>query len=127
MIVRDIDELKGTQRHVVTPNWASTRLIVKGDGVGYSVHHTVIPEGSEVHCHYEEHFETNYCIAGAGEVFDIGSGKTHPLKVGTVYALDKHDEHIVRALKGDLHLVCVFNPPLAGNEVHNETGGYDPA
>ncbi len=126
MIVRDVEQLKATDRHVVTENWRSTRLIVKGDGVGYSVHHTVVPEGSEVHCHYQEHFETNYCIAGSGEVFHVETGRTYPLKVGTVYALDRHDEHIVRATGGDLHLVCVFNPPLAGTEVHNETGGYDP-
>lgn len=73
------------------------------------------------------HYETNYCIAGAGEVFDVATGKTHPIAVGTVYALNQHDEHILRALKGDLHLVCVFNPPLAGTETHNAHGGYDPA
>ncbi|MBS7538312.1 ectoine synthase [Ancylobacter lacus] len=127
MIVRDISELKSTDRHVITENWSSTRLIVKSDGLGYSVHHTVIPEGHEVHCHYREHFETNYCIAGAGEVLDIATGERHPIAVGQVYALDLHDEHIVRALKGDLHLVCVFNPPLQGDERHNAHGGYDAA
>jgi len=127
MIVHNVEDLRKTDRHVVTDSWRSTRLIVKGDRLGYSVHHTVVPEGSEVHCHYKEHYETNYCIAGAGEVFDVATGKTHPIAVGTVYALDQHDEHILRALKGDLHLVCVFNPPLAGTETHNAHGGYDPA
>jgi L-ectoine synthase len=125
MIVHDVDELRKTDRQVVTENWQSTRLIVKSDGLGYSVHHTIVPEGSEVHCHYQQHFETNYVIAGEGEVFHVESGKTVPIAVGTVYALDKHDEHVLRATKGDLHLVCVFNPPITGKEVHNETGGYD--
>jgi L-ectoine synthase len=125
MIVRELEDLRKTDRHVVTENWRSTRLVVKGDGLGYSVHHTVVPEGSEVHCHYKEHYETNYCIAGAGEVFHVESGKTYPVTVGTTYALDQHDEHILRAIKGDLHLVCVFNPPLTGGEVHNDHGGYD--
>jgi len=39
--------------------------------------------------------------------------------------LDKNDKHILRATKGDLHLICVFNPPLSGDETHNEEGGYD--
>lgn len=126
MIVRTVEQLKQTPNHVVTENWKSTRLIVKSDGLGYSVHHTVIPEGHEVHCHYKSHFETNYCIAGEGEVFAADTGETFSLKVGTVYALDLHDKHVVRAVKGDLHLVCVFNPPIQGNETHNDHGGYDP-
>jgi len=125
MIVRTLDELAVSDRHIVTPNWRSTRLIVKADGMGYSVHHTVIPAEHEVHCHYEQHFETNYVISGRGEVFHMASGRTFPLAVGTVYALDKHDEHIVRAIESDLHLVCVFNPPLSGTETHNLKGGYD--
>jgi len=125
MIVRELEEVRKTDRHIATENWQSTRLVVKADGIGYSVHHTVIPEGREVHCHYEQHFETNYCIAGSGEVFHVKSGKTYPVTVGTMYALDEHDEHILRATKGDLHLVCVFNPALSGNEKHNATGGYD--
>ena len=125
MIVRTLEQLSVSDRHVETENWRSTRLIVKSDGMGYSVHHTVVPSGHEVHCHYEQHFETNYVIAGKGEVFHVKSGETFPISVGTVYALDEHDEHILRALDGDLHLVCVFNPPLAGAETHNKTGGYE--
>lgn len=126
MIVRTLEQLRQTRNHVVTEHWQSTRLIVKGDGLGYSVHHTVVPEGHSVHCHYEHHYETNYCIAGEGEVRDIASGKTYAITVGTTYALDQHDEHVISAVKGDLHLVCVFNPPIQGGETHNATGGYDP-
>jgi L-ectoine synthase len=127
MIVRTLSALSQTPQHVVTPEWRSTRLIVKSDGVGYSVHHTVVPEGSTVHCHYKHHFETNYCIAGEGEVLHVESGETFPITVGTVYALDQHDEHVLKATKGDLHLVCVFNPPISGDETHNADGGYDRA
>ncbi|MBP2562488.1 L-ectoine synthase [Neorhizobium galegae] len=125
MIVRDLQDLAQSDRHVLTPDWESTRLIVKSDEMGYSVHHTVIPAGHEVRCHYQHHFETNYVIAGRGEVYHVESNKTYPLGVGSVYALDKHDEHIVRAIDTDLHLVCVFNPAIMGNETHNANGGYD--
>ena len=45
---------------------------------------------------------------------------------GTLYALDRNDAHVLRATKGDLRLVCVFNPPLSGNERHREDGSYAP-
>jgi len=125
VIVHNLENLRDTERHVVTETWKSTRLIVRSDGMGYSVHHTIVPEGSEVHCHYKDHLETNYCIKGAGEVFHVESETVHPIEVGSVYALDKNDKHILRATKGDLHLICVFNPPLSGDETHNEEGGYD--
>ncbi len=28
-------------------------------------------------------------------------------------------------MKTDLRLVCVFNPALAGGEVHDESGGFE--
>ena len=42
---------------------------------------------------------------------------------GTLYILDRHDRHILRA-ETDLRMVCVFTPPLTGNEVHDENGVY---
>ena len=101
-------------------------MIVKGDGMGYSVHETRIIEGTESHMQYKNHLETNYCIAGEGEVVDVATGETFQIRPGTIYALDQHDEHILRATNGDLRLVCVFNPPVTGTETHNADGGYDP-
>ncbi len=74
--------------------------------------------------HYKHHLEINYCIAGEGEVVDVETAQTHPIRPGTVYALDRHDRHILRALRGDLRLVCVFTPALAGTETHREDGSY---
>jgi L-ectoine synthase len=59
-------------------------------------------------------------------VVDVATGKTYPLKPGTLYALDKHDRHIVRALKGDLRLVCIFCPAPTGRETHRSDGSYAP-
>ena len=39
------------------------------------------------------------------------------------YLLDKHDKHTVTATK-DLRLICTFNPPVTGREVHDENGVY---
>jgi L-ectoine synthase len=57
-------------------------------------------------------------------VVDVKTGKTYPIGPGTLYALDEHDEHILRAISGDLRLVCIFNPPLTGQEKHLPDGSY---
>ena len=125
MIIIRSEDVAGTARHVSGPGWDSKRMIVKGDGMGYSVHETTVTEGAESHLHYKNHLETNYCVSGEGEVVDVATGTTFQIRPGTIYALDQHDEHILRATKGDLHLVCVFNPPVVGTEIHNADGGYE--
>ena len=40
-----------------------------------------------------------------------------------MYALNKHDNHLFRATE-ECVLICVFNPPLTGNEVHKEDNSY---
>ena len=73
IIVRSAD-IANTARHVSGPGWDSKRMIVRDDGMGYSVHETRILEGAESHLHYKHHLETNYCIAGEGEVVDVSNG-----------------------------------------------------
>ncbi|HLU61472.1 MAG TPA: ectoine synthase [Gammaproteobacteria bacterium] len=127
MIVRKLKDLIGTDKEVGGKElgWTSRRLLLKGDGMGYSVHDTVIHEGAECTFHYANHLEAVYLIEGKGEITDLGTGETHQLEAGTIYALDKHDRHILRANKGThMRMVCVFNPPVTGNEVHDETGAY---
>jgi L-ectoine synthase len=125
MIIVHSKDIANTNRHVSGPGWDSKRMIVKSDGMGYSMHETRIIEGSESRLRYKHHLETNYCVAGEGEVVDVATGETFQIRPGTIYALDQHDEHILRATRGDLHLVCVFNPPIAGTETHNADGGYE--
>jgi L-ectoine synthase len=86
--------------------------------MGFTVCHTVVRAGSESRLHYIRHFEACYCIAGAGEVEDM-SGTVHRIEPGTIYVLDEHDEHFLRAdAANDMVLVSVFNPPLKGTERH---------
>ena len=125
MIVRTLAEIiDDAERHARGPGWESRRIILKRDGMGHSLHDTVVKEGTELHLQYKHHFETNYCISGEGEVVDVKSGRVHKIVPGTLYALDQHDEHVVRATRGDLRLVCVFTPPLSGRERHREDGSY---
>lgn len=127
MIVRKLQDLIGTEKEVGGKDlgWTSRRLLLKDDGMGYSVHDTVIHEGAECEFHYANHLEAVYLIEGKGEIKDLATGETHPLEAGTIYALDQHDKHILRANKGShMRMVCVFNPPVTGREVHDESGAY---
>ncbi len=40
-----------------------------------------------------------------------------------MYALDQHDRHVLRA-ETEMTMACVFNPPLHGQEVHDDSGAY---
>jgi L-ectoine synthase len=125
MIVKHLDQIVGTDADVDTQGWTSRRLILKDSGMGYSVHDTIIKAGAELDMHYKNHLETVYLTEGAGEIVDLATGETHQLRVGSIYALNNHDHHLLKANKGThMRMVCVFNPPITGKEVHDETGAY---
>lgn len=123
MKVVKLEDVIGTDQEVDDGNWVSRRLIFKNDNMGYSINDTIIRAGTETHIWYQNHLESVYCIEGEGEVETIADGKIHPIKADTLYVLDKNDEHLLRATS-DMRMVCVFNPPLTGREVHDENGVY---
>lgn len=125
MIVRTLQDARRTARRVDTPNWESTRLLLKRDGMGFSFHITVIRAGTRTEMCYRHHLESVYCIAGRGEIEESVDGRRHVIEPGTLYALDKHDAHVLIA-HTELLLACVFNPALTGSEVHGEDGAYPP-
>jgi len=126
MIVRHLEDAEKTSRKIVSPdgNWDSTRLLLKEDNMGFSFHITTIYEGADFQMHYQNHLESVFCISGEGEVESLVDGKKYTITPGTVYILDKHDKHILRAFK-EMKMACVFNPPLNGKEVHNSDGAYE--
>ncbi|MDH5639476.1 MAG: ectoine synthase [Nitrospinota bacterium] len=124
MIVRKITEISNhPERDVHSSMWNSKRLLLARDGMGFSLHVTVVYAGSEVKMHYKNHLEAVYCIEGRGTVEDLGENKTHLITPGTVYALNLNDRHILRP-ETDMRFVCVFNPPVAGDETHDADGAY---
>lgn len=125
MIVRTLEEARNSWRckKAANGNWESVRLSLRDDNMGFSFHITTIFAGTETHIWYKNHLETVYCISGEGEIETIEDGKVYPIRPGTVYILDKHDRHYLRASK-DMELACVFNPALRGDEDHDEDGAY---
>ena len=123
MIIRDMNELKNTERAVSDARWTSIRMLLADDGMGFSFHITIIEPGSEHTFHYKNHFESVFCISGTGSIEDLATGETHEIKPGVMYALDKHDKHTLRTTE-ELVLACCFNPPVTGHEVHRADGSY---
>ena len=123
MKVVKLEDILNTENEVKGDNWTSRRLILKDVGMGYSVHDTIIKAGTETHIWYQNHLESVYCIQGEGEVVTLKDNKVHPISENTLYALDKNDEHLLRATT-EMRMVCVFNPPITGKETHDENGVY---
>lgn len=123
MIVRQLEDILNSGRDVKGETWNSRRLILNDDKVGFSVHDTIMKAGTKTTMWYKNHIEAVYCIEGEGEIETLADGKVYPIKPGTLYLLNDHDKHQVRP-KTDVRMVCVFNPPVTGREVHDEEGAY---
>jgi L-ectoine synthase len=126
MIIRTIKDTANSGREVQAPNgnWISRRLLLESDKMGFGFHETVIFKDTQTRIQYKNHLEAVYCVEGEGEVETIPDGKVYQIRPGTLYALNTHDHHYLRATTSDLRLLCVFNPPLWGDEVHDLDGSY---
>lgn len=126
MIVKDKADLIGTPRDASGPGWTSLRLLVKSDGMGFSMTETEVLPGAVLRLEYKNHIEACYCIAGQGSVIDVTTGVTHKIGPGVLYAPNAHDKHEVHVpADGEtLRLICVFSPALEGTEVHGPDGSY---
>jgi L-ectoine synthase len=123
MLIRKLDAIRASEKNIVTNQWESARVLLKDDGMGFSFHITTLYAGEELHMHYKNHLESVFVISGEGTIEDLGTGEMHELAPGTLYALNAHDKHIVRP-RTDIVTACVFNPPVTGREVHDESGAY---
>ncbi len=123
MIVRTLDEITDTDADIKTENWRSKRIVLAKEGVGFSVHETTLYAGTVNRFWYANHIEAVFVVAGEGEITELDNGKTHQLAPGSLYLLNDHDKHEVRP-RTEMRVVCVFNPPVTGREVHDENGVY---
>lgn len=115
MFIRKREEVEG----VLWGNGTSHRMLTQKDNMGFTVCHTVVFKGTESRLQYNRHLEACYCISGRGSVLSADGTLAYEIEPGTIYALDRHDAHILRASANeDMHLISVFNPPLNGQEKH---------
>lgn len=125
MKIIKINELEEMDRVVQCPNdgFTSNRILLEIDNMGYGMTKTVIKPNGKQHWHYKNHLESCYCVEGKGELTDVKTGQVHLIEKDVTYVLDKHDDHYFEAFE-TVTLICVFNPPLTGDEVHKEDGSY---
>lgn len=126
MIIQDKAVLQGTARDAAGPGWTSLRLLVRSDGMGFSMTETEVLPGAVLRLEYKHHVEACYCIGGAGTVVEEATGARHDIRSGVLYAPNAHDAHEVHVPEGGeaLRLICVFAPALEGDEVHGPDGSY---
>lgn len=122
MKVFDTKDLSG-ERVVSYKSGTSNRLVLESDGMGYAMTKTVVDPGVASYQHYKNHLETCYCVSGLGYLTDVKTGEKHEIREDMTYVLDRHDPHYFEAVERTV-LICTFNPPLAGHEVHDDDGSY---
>jgi L-ectoine synthase len=123
MIIRKLKEIRASDSNVKSDGWESARLLLADDGMGFSFHLTKLRAGTELKFHYKHHLEAVMVLKGTGTIEDLGTCETHELRPGVLYALNENDRHVVRP-RTDILTACVFNPPVTGREVHDESGAY---
>ena len=125
MIIVNGSDLRGSARDASGPGWSSLRMLVKTDGMGFSMNETIVKAGVTLTLEYKNHLEGCYCVSGSGRVTDRATGSVSEIKAGVLYALDQHDHHSLTVDEGqDMFLISVFNPALQGDEVHGADGSY---
>lgn len=103
----------------------SNRILLASDGMGFTLTKTVIQPGVRAFQHYKNHHEACYCVSGKALLENATTGEYWSIYPGMCYVLDEHDPHYFEALEETV-LICVFNPPLVGREVHGPDGSYAP-
>lgn len=123
VIVRTTEEITGTHRDVAAKQWRSKRIVLADDRVGFSFHETTINANSVSEFHYRHHVEAVWVVEGTGTLTNRETGEEFTLRPGTMYLLDGHERHRVTT-DTQMRMLCVFNPPVTGQEVHDENGAY---
>jgi len=109
--------------HCPKGGFISNRILLASDGVGYAMTKTIVPVGERQFWHYKNHLESCYCVSGKGLLTNATTGEYWAIEPDTTYVLDHHEAHYFEALE-EVTLICVFNPPLVGEEVHGDDGAY---
>jgi len=111
------------ERIVPFEGGVSNRIALDSDGLGYSMTKTVIHPGRINRWHYKNHIESCYCITGKALLTNERSGESFEIAPDITYVIDDNDPHTFEAFEETV-LICVFNPPLQGREVHDDQGSY---
>ncbi|MBT5415858.1 MAG: hypothetical protein HOH66_17915 [Rhodospirillaceae bacterium] len=128
MFVRSADAMRAAGEELVISGGTARalRMLTKADRVGFSFSDVHVAAGAKSDLWYKNHWEANLTIGGEGVVTDLATGKSWPMRDGTMHIVGPKDRHTVEA-KTDLHVISVFCPALAGDELHDADGSLAPS
>jgi L-ectoine synthase len=115
MLYTNKQQLIGSEREASGEGWKSRRFLLADDGLPFSFHETEVAAGTALDLCYQNHSETVYCLRGRAKVEDVNGGRVLEIQPGAFYVARRGDHHILRILE-DCTFVCVFEPPLLGQE-----------
>lgn len=121
MKIIDFDKINPVEP--LDQSFKSYRGLVESDNCGYSITKTVIQAGKRNYWHYKNHIESCYCLKGSATLTNANTGEEFKILPSRMYVLDHNDPHYFEA-DIETELICVFNPPLQGGELHDENGSY---
>ena len=121
MIVKTREDVIGTKGEARGDKWRSLRLLLEEDGMGVTLVDGLLEPGFDMILWQKNHLEACYCIEGEGTVEELESGRVHEIEAGTLYAMNNHDRHRLRAITR-MRVICTFVPALTGGEVHDADG-----
>ena len=121
MIVKSKDDVVGTKGDARGDKWHSLRLLHEEDGMGVTSTDSILEAGFQMDLWQKNYLEACYCLEGEGTVEELDTGTVHIIGPGTLYAMNDHDRHRIRA-NTRMRVVCTFFPALMGHEVHDADG-----
>ncbi len=128
MFIRSFHDTEASGNVVPISHGKSTavRVLLKKDGLGFSLSEARCGAGNKSRLWYKNHWEANYVRAGKGSLLNRTTGQTWDLYPGVMYCVGPNDQHSVINTNDPLRIVSVFNPPITGLESHDEEGAYPP-
>ena len=121
MIIRKKEDVVGTKGDASGERWHSFRLLHQEDGMHVTLTDSILEAGFEMQLWQKNHLEACYCIEGEGTVEEVDTGTVHDIRPGTLYAMNNHDRHRIKAIT-QMRILCTFSPALTGHEVHDTDG-----
>jgi len=101
------------------------KLVTTDDNLGFAISDVWFKAGREADLWYRNHWEANIVLDGHVEITEDATGTVHTMQTGDVYCVGPKDKHHLKVVE-DSHVLSIFNPPLTGNERHDDQGGYEP-
>jgi L-ectoine synthase len=123
MIHRTFDQVKGTSNFVEADGFVSARLAVADDNLGFTVTEAIGSSDIDLEVEHKNHIEAVYVLEGTGTIEIVDTGEIYKIEPGVFYAFDQHERHRYH-LDTVVRAIAIFNPPLVGDEVNDESGGY---